>query len=72
MRTVFKSLGDIMGYYQYIKFSLETIPAMLPERNKDFSYKPNARLSQMKKEEKLCFVGDIESFIKHYYRASGS
>lgn len=67
MRDKFRSLGDLMGYYQFVKLKMESCPAILPSQNSNFNDRPSAQEQQSRKEDMLCFIGDVELFAKDYY-----
>lgn len=66
MREKFHSLGDLMGYYQWLKFNVDGCTTILPKQNSNFKDKHSALVSQSTKEDKLCFIGDVELFIHAY------
>lgn len=67
MRETFNSLGDLMGYYQYSKYSVDSCPTLLPKKDSNFKDQMNAFANRSSMEERLAFIGDIEIFVKVFH-----
>lgn len=67
MREKFYSVGDIVGYYQFIKLDLEGKQTILPKKDYETNNSNGSAVkTQSSREEKLCFVADVEKYIEHY------
>jgi hypothetical protein len=66
MRETFTSLGQLFGYYEYLKYNVTSIPALMPKQDFEKGHKFAAKLAQSSKEEKFAFISDVESFPIHY------
>jgi hypothetical protein len=68
LRESFDSLGALLGFYQYLKMNVTSIPSILPKKDfGDNTQKFRAKCQQMSIEEKFSFIGDIELFPTNYY-----
>jgi hypothetical protein len=68
LREQFNSLGDIFGYYRFLKYKLESCRSNFPdeEKLKALVRRSNSIHAKSSKEESLSFIGDVESFVKFY------
>lgn len=70
MREQFSTLNDIFGYYRFLKLKLGSCPSNFPDsdllRCEIKKYDPVFQRSA--KEDCLAFIGDVENFIKYFYK----
>ena len=66
MRETFASLGQLLGYYEYLKYNVTSIPALMPKQDFEKGHKNAAKLAQSSKEEKFALISDVENFPRHY------
>lgn len=69
MREIFEDLGQLFGFYQYLKYKVISMPSILPKQDfGDNTQKFRAKSQQMSVEDHFAFIGDIELFpTNHYY-----
>jgi hypothetical protein len=68
LREQFNSLGDIFGYYRFLKLKLESCRSSFPdeEKLKMLVRRSNSIYAKSTKEKSLSFIGDVEGFVKFY------
>lgn len=69
MREQFHDLYDLLGYYQYLKMHMISVPTILPKP--DFgkgTQTYRAKQQQSRVEENYAFIGTVERFVTWYYR----
>lgn len=69
MRETFNNIWHLMGYYEYLKFHVASIPTILPKP--DFGegeHHCRARMQQSTMEDMFIFIGDVEMFVKWFYK----
>ena len=66
MRSVFVNLRDLFGYYRFIKADVRGTETILPGKDYIYGNNGNVAASRSRMEEKFCFIGDVEGFLKHY------
>lgn len=66
MRETFEHLWELIGAYRFIKLGLEGKKTILPSKDFNPRQDMNAWAMRSSREEKLCFVGDVENFVRHY------
>lgn len=69
MREKFHDIYDLLGYYQYLKLQMTSMPTILPKP--DFgtgtqSYR--AKQQQSRAEECYAFIGTVERFVTWYHK----
>jgi hypothetical protein len=67
MRETFASLGQLLGYYEYLKYNVTSIPALMPRQDFEKGHKNAAKLAQSSKEEKFALISDVENFPRYYF-----
>ena len=68
MRESFDNVNDLFGFYEYIKLHLRGIRTFQPGHSFTVKSAHNILISQSIREEKLCFIGDVEKFVDQYYK----
>jgi hypothetical protein len=70
VREQFYSLGDLLGYYRFLKYKMAGCASNFPDeqRLQDYTKKFDPVFQQSTKEDIFCFIGDVENFIKYFYR----
>lgn len=69
MREQFHDLYDLLGYYQYLKLQMTSMPTILPKP--DFgkgTQTYRAKQQQSRVEEHYAFIGTVERFATWYYK----
>jgi hypothetical protein len=63
VRGLFGSFGQIYGYYLFLKCDLRGCKTLLPSKTYFNDETFNQRISISIREEKACFIGDVENFL---------
>lgn len=64
VRDSFNDIWHLITHYQYYKLKLEGSQAVFP---KPHAIIPDPTRARSQREDMLCFVADVEKFIKFYY-----
>jgi len=70
LREQFYSLGDLFGYYRFLKYKMCGCSSIFPDKQRlqDYTRKFNPIFQQSTKEEIFSFIGDVENFVKYFYK----
>lgn len=68
MRESFDNVNGLFDYYEYIKLHLRGIRTFQPGQSFTVKSAHNILISQSSREEKLCFIGDVEKFVDQYHK----
>lgn len=71
MRETFPSVYGLLGYYRFIKLDVIGNKALLLQKEPASYAQFNARAIQSRQEDKLCFIGDVENFIRFFEEHQG-
>ena len=63
MRGLFATFGQIYGYYLFLKADLRGCKTLLPSKTHFNKKTFNQHISISIREEKVCFIGDVENFL---------